>query len=314
MKSATGRTIALLLIVVGLLVLVSLHPGGQRRAGLVAQKLRGHIPEITWTDLAVMMLPSPLRPWVEERILPSRPHWIRKLDFPTNRSKPWTVYNIFEGSTARLEMLDCHFSVLRPGGMPHAPHRHPEEELVIPLSGELAIVRGSRANPPEEITERAAPGQIVYHAPNEAHTTRIESPDHPATYVVFKWRGKSVLRHETDLRPSTFNFDRPELASSDASKKWITHLVFESPTPYLAKLHCHLSILKPGGGYDPHADPYDVGLVLLSGEVETLDRQVSSPSVVFYSANRAHGLRNTGTATAKYLVIEFHGSSHPQDH
>ena len=314
MKYVRVRKIALLLILVSLPVLVSLHPGVQLRAGLLAQKLRGHLPGITWTELAVRMLPSPLRTPVGRMILPSHPHWIQKLDFPIDQGQRWGMYTIFNGPTTQLEMLDCHFSVLGPGVTPHPPHQHLEEELIIPLSGALAVIRLSEGNPPEQSTETVVPGQIVYHAPNGFHTIRAEAPDHPATYLVFKWRANSPAKHESVLRSSTFDFDRPEFASSEAAEKWSTHLVFESPTPHLAKLHCHLSTLKPGGGYDPHADAYDVALILLSGVVETLDRQVGSPSVVFYSANRTHGMRNTGTATAKYLVVEFHASSHADGH
>jgi quercetin dioxygenase-like cupin family protein len=314
MKYGRVKKIALIAIGVSLPVLVSLHPGAQRRADLLAAKFRGYLPGITWTELAVRMLPSPLRTRVGELILPSHPHWIQRLDFPIDRSRPWTVYTIADGPTTRLEMLDCHLSVLGPGVTPHRPHQHPEEELIIPLSGALTIIRVRDTHPPEEATERVVPGQIVFHAADDSHTLRGESPDGPATYLVLKWRANARSKHESVLRSSTFDFDRPEFSSSEASAKFVTHLVFESPTAHLEKLQCHLSILKPDGGYDPHADDYDVALILLSGVVETLGRRVDSPSVVFYSANRTHGIRNTGTSTAKYLVVEFHGSSHIDDH
>jgi len=314
MKYVSVRKVVLLVIVVSLPVLLFFHAGAQRRAGLLAQKLKGRLPGITWADLAVRMLPSPLRTSVGKMILPSHPHWIQKLDFPTDQGQPWAMYTIFNGPTSQLEMLDCHFSVLGPGVTPHPPHQHLEEELIIPMSGALAVIRLGAGNPPEQSTERVMPGQIVYHAPNDFHTIRSECPNRPATYLVFKWRGYSLSKQESVLRSSTFDFDRPEFASPDTSAKWMTRLVFESPTPQLEKLHCHLSTLKPGGGYDPHADAYDVALILLSGVVETLDRQVGSPSVVFYSANRAHGIRNTGTATARYLILEFHGSIYADDH
>lgn len=314
MKIGKHRKLALVIIVVSLPVLFFLHPGGQRRTDLLSQKLRGYLPGITWAETAVRMIPNPLRAPAANFILPSHPHWVQKLDFPSKQDKPWAIFTIFDGPTTRLAMLDCHLSVLQPGVTPHPPHQHLEEEILMPLSGPLAVIRASGANASDQTVEMAAPGQMIYHAPNEFHTIRAEDPDHPATYLVFKWHATPSTKPETALRSSIIDFDRPEFASSDDSAKWTTNVVFESPTPYLAKLHGHLSTLKPGGGYDPHSDSYDVAVILLSGVVETLDRQVEAPSVVFYSANRPHGMRNKGMATAKYLVIEFHGSNLAEDH
>jgi quercetin dioxygenase-like cupin family protein len=314
MKSGKVSRIILLIVVISLPVLLYFHPGGQRRLGLLTQKVRGYLPGVSWTELFVRMIPNPVRTPAAKVLLPNHPHWIQKLDFPLTQSRPWAVYAIFEGPTTRLEMLDCHFSVLQPGVTPHRPHQHPEEELIIPLSGPLGVIRLSKADPPEQRIETASPGQIIYHAPNEFHTIHAEDTQNPVSYAVFKWRAEPLQKQETVLRSGTYDFDRPEFASTEGSAKWNTHLIFESPTPYLAKLHCHLSTLQPGGGYDPHADSYDVALVVLSGVVETLDRQVEAPSVVFYSANRPHGIRNTGTVTAKYLVVEFHSSNDSDDH
>jgi hypothetical protein len=50
----------------------------------------------------------------------------------------------------------------------------------------------------------------------------------------------------------------------------------KGPTVGLRRLRSHLTVLKPGAGYAPHADDYDVGIVLLSGAVETLDRTIEA--------------------------------------
>jgi len=62
-------------------------------------------------------------------------------------------------------------------------------------------------------------------------------------------------------------------------------------------------------GYEPHGDDYDVSIVILEGEVETLGKRVGPHSVIYYAAREPHGMYNPGEVAAKYIVFEFHG--HP---
>ena len=57
-------------------------------------------------------------------------------------------------------------------------------------------------------------------------------------------------------------------------------------------------------------DAYDVGIIVLEGEVETLGERVSQ-GVIFYRAGEPHGIRNPSQSMAKYIVFEFHGSQEP---
>lgn len=65
---------------------------------------------------------------------------------------------------------------------------------------------------------------------------------------------------------------------------------------------------KPGAAYAAHVDAYDVAIVVLEGEVETLGQRVGAHGLIFYPAGEAHGMSNPGPALARYLVFEFHGS------
>jgi hypothetical protein len=87
-----------------------------------------------------------------------------------------------------------------------------------------------------------------------------------------------------------------------------TKLLFEGPTQCLRRLHCHISLLEPGAGYDPHADAYDVAIVVLDGKVETLGQRVGPHATIFHPAGQLHGIRNPGTVPARYVVFEFHGA------
>ena len=75
----------------------------------------------------------------------------------------------------------------------------------------------------------------------------------------------------------------------------------------LAEAHCHASTLPAGEGYRPHIDHYDVAIVVLEGEVETLGERVGPHGVIFYAAGEPHGMRNPGQTVARYVVFEFHG-------
>ncbi|HEX7251555.1 MAG TPA: hypothetical protein VF376_01655, partial [Thermoanaerobaculia bacterium] len=82
--------------------------------------------------------------------------------------------------------------------------------------------------------------------------------------------------------------------------------VFEGPTEYLEKVHCHFSTLTPGAGYEAHIDGHDVAIAVLEGTVETLGRTVSPHGAIFCPAGDSHGMRNPGLLPARYVVLEFH--------
>jgi hypothetical protein len=84
-------------------------------------------------------------------------------------------------------------------------------------------------------------------------------------------------------------------------------MLFEGSTQYLRKLHSHVTVLEPGGGYEPHVDAYDVAIVVLEGALETIGGHAAPHDVIFYRAGEAHGMRNVGDGAARYVVFELHG-------
>ena len=246
---------------------------------------------------------------VREMGAPIWPSWIKTLDLPLEESKElgWRIFSIFNGSTAIMKMLESHVSVLSAGKTPHPPHQHPEEEFILVLSGEVEIIRADGPPSQKHTVSRAGPRYVIYHPSGQYHTIRSIGPG-PATYVVFKWQGEQSAVEQPVLGYSGFDLNQA-LVSSLSNPNQITFTpIFESPTRYLRKLHCHVSILKPGAGYPPHDDPHEVVIVILDGTVETLGQRVGPNSVIFYAANEPHGMKNVGTTPATYVVIEFHGS------
>lgn len=238
------------------------------------------------------------------RVLASEVH-PQTLPLKPDLVRGWKPYPLFNGATTETETFSCHTSVLVKGHIPHPPHRHREEEILIMLSGEGDVILPEVSGPNGDHVIRLKPGQFVYYPAGFPHTLQAVS-EAPANYLMFKWyaRPKSL-----DSMLSFGQFDMMESFRGEVKSGFITRKLFEGPTGCLKKLHCHTSILTPGAGYSPHADPYDVALIILEGEVETLDRRAHPHDVIFYAAGAPHGIRNPGTVPAKYLVFEFHGRS-----
>ena len=138
-----------------------------------------------------------------------------------------------------------------------------------------------------------------------AHTIENAS-DAPVTYLMFKW--------QTDRNasgPLLGNQVAAAEADAGGADALVATGIWDGPTKHLGHLHCHVTTLQPGAGYDPHADSYDVAIALLEGTVETLGERVSAPAAIFYPAGTLHGMRNPGEGRASYAVFELHRRARP---
>ena len=225
--------------------------------------------------------------------------FVLPLDHP---AKEWERFPAFRGPTRSLADMACHASVLSAGHMPHPPHAHVEEELLIPLHGEVELLITDSPTDPAPRLERLRPGSLVYYPAWQHHTIRNPGTS-PVAYLMFKWHAASSGA-KTPLTVAVHHFGSAA-APAGAPPFWM-HRIFEGPTAWLGRLHSHLTVMQPGGGYDEHVDAYDVAIVVLSGQVETLGQVVEPLSVIYYAAGEPHGMRNVGTEPARYLVFEFH--------
>lgn len=216
----------------------------------------------------------------------------------------WKPYPVFNGSTSILTNLACHVSVLIKGYSPHPPHTHDEEEILICLRGELDLTVQDKSYPGGYQQKSLKAGQFVYYPAHFSHTLQAVS-EAPANYMMFKWR--SSLR-QNGLSLAFGRFDAASFWEESKNKDGFSpRFVFEGPTNYLKKLHCHTSALTGGAGYNSHTDPYDVVIVVFEGEVETLGERIGPHSIIFYAAGKPHDMRNPDKKTAQYIVFEFHG-------
>lgn len=91
-----------------------------------------------------------------------------------------SVRSFFKMRTATLEQLEVHVTTLNPGKMPHPPHRHPNEEMIIIRQGTVeALVNGE--------WKRVGPGSVIFNASNQLHGLRNVGNE-PAIYHVINWK------------------------------------------------------------------------------------------------------------------------------
>lgn len=86
--------------------------------------------------------------------------------------------DVFDQPTATLEKFHCHISTLNPGENTGAPHRHPQEELVIVKEGTLEVNIDGKL-------QTAGAGSMIFFAVNELENMRNVGPA-PATYYVLQ--------------------------------------------------------------------------------------------------------------------------------
>lgn len=103
-------------------------------------------------------------------------------EVPVKHEEVRTVRQFFQAPTATLAELELHVTTLKPGDTSHAPHRHPNEELVIVKEGTVEAFYNGQ-------TKRVGPGSVIFNASNELHGIRNVG-EGPATYHVINWKEK----------------------------------------------------------------------------------------------------------------------------
>jgi quercetin dioxygenase-like cupin family protein len=101
----------------------------------------------------------------------------------TSKETPYgAVRQLVRAPTLTLNELEMHVTTLNAGQTSHAPHQHPNEELLILREGTVeALVHGE--------WRRLGQGSVIFQASNELHGIRNVG-NGPATYHVVNWKAK----------------------------------------------------------------------------------------------------------------------------
>lgn len=93
---------------------------------------------------------------------------------------------VLRAPTATLDELEIHVTTLNPGQSSHAPHKHPNEEIVVLASGTLEVFSNGT-------TQVLGPGSIIFNASNQMHAVKNVGKE-PATYHVINWTSPGMGR------------------------------------------------------------------------------------------------------------------------
>jgi XRE family transcriptional regulator, regulator of sulfur utilization len=90
------------------------------------------------------------------------------------------VRSLFRAPTVTLNELEMHVTTLNPGQTSHAPHQHPNEELIILREGTLETLSLGE-------WKRIGPGSVIFNASNDLHGVKNVGTV-PAVYHVVNWK------------------------------------------------------------------------------------------------------------------------------
>ena len=90
------------------------------------------------------------------------------------------VRQFFRTPTITLDELECHVTTLNPGLSSHAPHKHPNEELIVIREGNVEVLSNGE-------WKKVGPGSVVFNASNQLHALKNIGTT-PAVYHVINWK------------------------------------------------------------------------------------------------------------------------------
>lgn len=103
---------------------------------------------------------------------------------PVKQTATGSSRQFLRSRTATLDELEIHVTTLNPGQMPHPPHRHGHEEVLVVKQGTLeALINGE--------WKRVGPGSVIFYASNVLHGLRNVGNE-PAIYHVIAFKTAST--------------------------------------------------------------------------------------------------------------------------
>ena len=109
-------------------------------------------------------------------VLPSKCYPFESLPVKRNAQNGNDIRQVFTGTTHEGFPVDLHLTTLQPGQMPHPPHSHVHEEMIMIQTGTLEVTITGHVT-------RIGPGSVAYVLSHERHGWKNVG-ETPATYFV----------------------------------------------------------------------------------------------------------------------------------
>ena len=109
------------------------------------------------------------------------PNSVLNLDQSKLEKQPFgDLRTYYDGPTGQLKSMTAGSLLLKAGMSPHAPHEHPEEEIMVVSegSGEISV---------EGKVTKVGPGSMMYCAANCLHGI-VNTGKTPLLFYFYKWR------------------------------------------------------------------------------------------------------------------------------
>ncbi len=119
----------------------------------------------------------------EETPLPSKCYPFESLPVKTNPTTGAEFRQVLRGTTHDGFPIDLHITTMPPGQMPHPPHHHVHEEMMLIQQGHLEVTISGK-------TSIVGPGSVIYIHSNQEHGLK-STGDVAAQYFVLAL-GKQV--------------------------------------------------------------------------------------------------------------------------
>lgn len=235
--------------------------------------------------------------------------WAR---LPVRQTQNGERRDVANNPTATMATFECHITTLNPGAVSHAPHRHPQEELIIVKEGQVeAHINGQ--------TQVAGPGSVFFFAQNDAHALRNVG-DTRATYFVVNLTSAATndpagQTRSPSLRSAVYDWAKLEVATTKTGER---RGILTGSSVTLSSLSVHATTVNPGeASHAAHRHPDEEVILIREGTLEVTingqSQRAGPGSIFFYGSNDLHGMRNVGDTRATYHVIRFITAATPKE-
>jgi len=117
--------------------------------------------------------------------------WDEIMALPTGSSG--RARQLLRAPTATLDELEMHITWLPAGQTTHAPHTHPNEEVIVIREGTLEAFQNGKLT-------RVGPGGVLFMASNQPHNV-VNVGEGTAVYHVINWHSPGMLKTRTATSP-----------------------------------------------------------------------------------------------------------------